>query len=217
MVAVGNSQPVEVMNSTGPLCPVSTVSGIYMTDELSFGHVFTWPLKSFEGRLFEGYGLARFSKNGSTVLEPNACSFASASDDYRTVCYIMDGNLIRRNIKEDGDPERVYSGCRRFKMSSNGSRIWLLTDSDTLICMKGTSVNPIMPEVNIYVISPNGNDALFITQGRVCRNSGGNENSSFSYDENVLDLAADNHGLYAKTLSGWVKLSTGGTRIDFGK
>ena len=216
MVCMKNAQPIEVMNADSVMYPVPTVSGIWMPRETGGFLSVTCPYKSFEGRVFAGAGLVRFSKNGSAVLEPNPCVTAFVSDDYRTLCYITNGELLRRRLGETGDPERIFSGVSDFRMAQNGSKLWFRSQSGTLVCVKGGNITAVAPDVGSFEISPNGNDALFMKDNFVCRNNGGNPNASSLFGEApAYSIFADSNGLYALIGNEWKKVSSGGEKVTW--
>lgn len=218
MVSFGANEPIEVANSNASLRPVRTVSGIEMAEQPTFmsGRVITCPYKSFDKRVFSGGMLVRFDKTGSTVLEPKQSGLTFMTDDYGTLFYCSDGALLRTKPGSGTEPEKVASDVIFYLPSTNGSRIWYLGADSVLYSMRGTSVTAIAPQVDDFRCTPNGNDAIYIKDGILCRNSGGSANQSFFFgDLHASELGADNYGLYALTQNGWMKLSSGGEKVTW--
>lgn len=215
MVCAKGGAPVEVINSAGPVSPVITVSGVRMTEEVSGHTVVTCPLKTFEGKMFAGSGLAAYSKEGSKTLEPNECTFAKATDDYRSVYYVMNGVLTKRDTGEEAEPTRLAENCVGFDMIANGSRIWFITADGSLFCKVGGNEQLIAGNVTEVKAKPNSADALFVMNGTLLRNSGGNSRGCYAFNGAYTQLAADPYGMYAQSsLGSWTICTTGGTKVE---
>lgn len=216
MVCMGGAQPIEVKNASSMLYPVCTVSGLQTVREAGRFLAVTYPYKSFEGRVFAGGELVRFSKEGSVTLEPKPCLVAQVSDDYNTLCYVCEHTLIRRDLSGKTKPEKLAENVSYFLMANNGSKLWYRTQDGVLVCVKGNTSTPIAPGVGTFVITPNGNDALFMRDNFVCRNNGGNPNASYLFGDAPCEgLLADSHGLYANLGGQWRKITTGGEKVSW--
>ena len=91
---------------------------------------------------------------------------------------------------------------------------WYLTGEGDLMYRKGSAEKLIAKDVTDLVVTPSGKEALFISGGRLCSNTGGNPKRSFVYEGTASALAADASGLYCRTDAGWMKLDGGGKKLD---
>ena len=217
MISVAGKEPVEIRNSGDAVFPVLPVSCIEKKDVFSTHTVFTCPVKSFDGKLFAGSGIVKYSaKEGSTVIDPTDCEQALATDDYGTVYFLSGGALSRMTVKEGGTPDRIVDGCRGFTISTNGTYVWYLDGDGALHCRKGTRDNVIASSAEGFAVSPNGRSAAFIKGGKVYVNKKGTPSHTYVFEGVYAnDVAADAKSLFAKTNSdGWTKLSEGSKRAS---
>lgn len=229
MLSRAGSEPLEILNSSEPVAPVLPVSALTVRDELLTHHTVTCPFKSFEGKLFSGGALIRYSAKGSTVLEPNSVENAIASDDYRTVLYMTDGGLAKRTVGSDAAADRIAESCSYFECSTNCNTVWYVGGDGSLHYLKGSRDTLIAP--NIYLpadpdgditktlaITPDGKSAAFISNGTLCTNKGGNPKQTFAYPGTNCDcFACSRYGVFIFSADGWKKLDTQGEKTDLTK
>ena len=219
MASVRGGEPVEILNSEGAVFPVVPAGAIRMSSTVSGRKVNTCPFSSFEGKVFAGAALVRFSTKGAEVLEPNYCSDAVVSSDLRTVLYMNAGGLSRRKVKGEAPAERIVEKCSEFLASSDCARIWYLASDGSLHFVNGVRDALISPAViSDLVVSDNGRLCAFTVSGSLFSNRNGNPKASYRYeDPTVLGLSSDRSGIYVLTESGWEPLPKGGKRTDLTK
>lgn len=217
MICVNGSDPVTIANTSAPLSPVMTVRGMISKADVSGTEVVTCPYKSFEGRFFAGAGLARYSRNGSELIEPNDCAYAAAADNYSAVFYITNGSLQRISSKSGAEPEKLCE-AESFLMSSNGAKIWYVSPGGELVYRSGSAERVVAPGVDLYSVNPSNGAVIFTYSGGLYRNSEGRANRTFAFDgAEALLTSADSRGLYALTGEGWQAFTSGGSRTDLTK
>ena len=226
MLSVKGKDPVELYNSDAAVKPVLPASGNVSRNNVSspmtaleppaWGYtVVTCPLRSFNGVVFDGGALVRYVKKaGAVTLESKPCT-AIANDKYTAVIYNMDGALYSRNLKAEA-PESLATGCAEFKISSDGKTVWFLdNDSSLKHLYKGTETL-IAKCVEKFEILPNGKEAMFIMDGGIYLNKGGNVKKTFVFEGvSTHDIVSDAKGFYICLPSfDWQKLEEGGKKID---
>ena len=216
MICSNGSEPKQIINASGAVEPVFTVSGRRLSVSPAGRTVVTCPFKSFENRLFAGAGLAVNTRSGAEVLEPNDCTFAAATDDYCTVYYITNGSVVKRSVNGSAEAVKICDAAS-FRISANGSKLWFTDGTGALWYYSSKISEPVIKGVEDYVVRPNNGAALFLRNGTVSRNSDGKVQNSyaFEFDKPVTAIAADSFGLYGKTEDGWVKLNSGGNKVGW--
>lgn len=217
MISVSGREPVEIRNSSDTVAPVLPVSCIEKKDVFDVHTVFTCPLKSFDGKLFAGSGLVKYSaKSGADVIVPGECGSAVATDDYGTVYFLSEGVLSRMVMKNTDGPQRMVDGCSDFAISTNGSTVWYVDKDGSLRYHKGAKDELIARNVDLFAASPNGKSAAFCSEGRIYLNIKGNPRRTTIVDEFfATGVAADAKGFYLrKPDGGWTKLVESGKKVD---
>ena len=213
MICTNGGEPRQIMNSSGPVSPVLTVSGITMKDCPAGRTVVTCPFKSFENRLFAGSGLAVCTRTGAEVLEPNDCACAAATNNYGSVYYITNGSIVKRSINGTNEAVKLCE-AETFKMNANGTKLWFTLPSGELCFRHGERTERIAAPVTDYTVRPNNGAVLFLRGGEACRNTDGKTANSYCFSGlSISAIASDRYGLYGLTPDGWVKLNTGGSKV----
>ncbi|MBR0134582.1 MAG: hypothetical protein IJM18_00145 [Clostridia bacterium] len=218
MICSGGKEPVEIINTVDSVAPVlpATAYSTGMLEVKKGGYVLTCPMSSFDNRLFAGEGLVKYTKKGSTVIDPKPITDAVATDDYRTVYYVTDGNLQRVSVKSSSEPERISIDCMRFRISSSGAVIWYTDGANTLHYLRGKRNVEIATNVSEFQINRSGSEAVFIANGVVCINKSGNPKKCYSYDDIKAEaLFSNGKQFFAWTSSGWEAITGKGVRIEF--
>lgn len=212
-------EPVELVNSMAAACPVMPVSAIVPEDSVSAFRIHTCPARSFDGKLFISDSLVLFRSGAVDKLENEGCSYAVASDDYKTVCYLCSGNVMRRDINSGSEPERIASDCSFFMISTNAKLCWYLNESGELHFIKGTDDSLIAVNTTDFAVPPAGKSAIFISGGKLCCNKNGNPSQCYVYEDIPAEaIFADRNSLYYYTSAGaWAKLVNGGKKADLTK
>ena len=216
LISVNGAEPKEIADSVSGLAPVIPVGAVCMSGSGAQGAV-TYPVKSFNNAYFAGGKLVKYSFRDGTVTIDGAgdCGSAVANKAFDHVYYLNGARLMSLSTKgKTISTETLAENCAGFRISGSGSVQWYLTGEGDLMYRKGSAEKLIAKDVTDLVVTPSGKEALFISGGRLCSNTGGNPKRSFVYEGTASALAADASGLYCRTDAGWMKLDGGGKKLD---
>lgn len=219
LISIAGAEPKEIADSVTPLSPVLPFGSMPIADIEGARRVYTCPFKSFNNVFLAGGRLLKYNvKEGVSIMGSGteSCESAVANSRYDCVFCIDKGTLIKNSVKNGSAAETVAADCVRYVISESGDTVWYLTAGGSLMYKKGTTEKLIAENVDELAAAPSGREALFIIEGVLCSNKGGNPKKSYVYEDiKATGLFADAKGLYYRGETGvWNKLETGGKKTD---
>ncbi|MCR5610889.1 MAG: hypothetical protein K6F68_03550 [Clostridiales bacterium] len=219
MICVRGGDAKEILLSDSAAAPVMPVSAIKSVSPVSRFEVSSFPVKSFDNRLFYGSKLLSFSfRSGAKDLCSNAVSMAKASDNYGKVLYVTGGRLYSMSVRS-GEADKLADSCSDFTLSANGRIVWYVDLGSSLHAIRSGSDQLIARNVQSFTVLPSGRQAAFIKDGSLCLNKNGRPGQTFVFEGfDAIATVSDARGHYYKTQDGiWKKLGAGGKRTDLSK
>lgn len=220
MISVRGGEAVELCNSDSAVYPVLPAYSITVPSAIEYFAIATCPFKTFDGKVFAGSKLVSYSKKtGAAELDNDHADHACASSNYKTVFYVANNKLLKRNISGSEPAQTVAGDCESFIISSNGKIVWYVDLGGVLHCVNGTNDNTIAVGVEKYRPTMNGKNAVFVCSGALYMNKGGRPGSTYSCGGYLAEdlLVAANDLFFRSEQNGWMKAETMGKSMDLSK